>query len=74
MPVEQGKRNLTTEMRRRTKAFALGAVLVCRLVPKTRETQVPCDQLVRSSTSAAANYRAACRARSRREFIAKLVL
>jgi four helix bundle protein len=41
-------------------------------MPKTIEGRAIANQLVRSGTSVAANYRAACRARSRSEFVAKL--
>ena len=39
---------------------------------RTPEARVPVGQLVRSSASVAANYRASCRAKSKRDFIAKL--
>ena len=41
-------------------------------LPKNRKGRILGDQLLRSATSVAANYRAACRARSTAEFIAKL--
>src|SRR5262245_189974 len=41
-------------------------------MPKTIEGRAIANQLVRCGTSVAANYRAACRARSRTEFIAKI--
>jgi four helix bundle protein len=41
-------------------------------MPRSRAADVIGNQLMRSGTSVAANYRAACRARSLREFIAKL--
>jgi four helix bundle protein len=41
-------------------------------LPRTRTADVIGRQLLRAGTSVAANYRAACRARSRREFIAKM--
>ena len=43
-----------------------------RALPRTPEAQIVGKQLLRSSMSAAANYRAACRARSNAEFFAKL--
>ena len=43
-----------------------------RALPRATEAQVIGKQLLRCGTSVAANYRAACRARSRAEFIAKL--
>ena len=41
-------------------------------LPKTTETQVVGKQVLRSGTSVGANYREACRARSKAEFVAKI--
>jgi four helix bundle protein len=60
------------ELKLRTKAFALRVIKLVAALPKTIEGRAIANQLVRSGTSVAANYRAACRARSRIEFIAKL--
>jgi four helix bundle protein len=60
------------QLRERTKAFALRIVRVFRSLPRAVEGQIIGKQLLRSGTSVAANYRAACRARSRAEFIAKI--
>ena len=54
--------------------LALGVTTLCRSLPSTWEGRHIADQLFRSATSVAANYGAACRARSRKEFIAKLGL
>ena len=62
----------TEELRDRTKQFALRIVQVFRSLPRAGEAQVIGNQLLRSGTSVAANYRAACRSRSRTEFIAKI--
>ena len=59
-------------MKLRTKNFALRVPRLCRALPRTQEARILGGQLLRSSTSVAANYRAACRSRSRTEFIAKL--
>jgi four helix bundle protein len=55
-----------------TKAFALAIVRLIEELPNRRSGWVIGDQLMRSGTSVGANYRAACRARSRRDFIAKM--
>ena len=55
-----------------TKAFSLAIVRLVAEFPRNRAGFVIGDQLLRSGTSVGANYRAACRARSRREFIAKM--
>lgn len=56
----------------RTKRFAVRVLRLCESLPNTRSGRVVGDQLLRSATSVAANYRAACRGRSKAEFIAKL--
>src|ERR1039457_4485728 len=56
----------------RTKDFALRVLRLYRSLPRTEEARVLGTQLLRSSTSIGANYRAACRGRSRAEFVAKL--
>lgn len=60
------------ELKQRTKAFALRAMNLIDHLPKNPKGRVFSDQLLRSATSVAANYRAACRGRSSAEFIAKL--
>jgi four helix bundle protein len=59
-------------LKKRTKDFALRVIRLYRSLPRTAEARVLGTQLLRSSTSIGANYRAACRGRSRAEFIAKL--
>jgi four helix bundle protein len=56
----------------RTKKFALRIIKLVGALPRTIEGRSIAGQLMRSGTSVAANYRAACRARSKAEFIAKL--
>ena len=60
------------KMKNRTKQFARKIIELCRLLPNNREGRLIGDQIFRSGTSTASNYRAACRARSKAEFIAKL--
>jgi four helix bundle protein len=60
------------QLKLRTKLFAVAVVKLFRSLPRTDEARVIGNQLLRSATSVAANYRAVCRARSRPEFIAKL--
>jgi four helix bundle protein len=64
----------TQELRDRTKAYALRVIRLFRSLPRSIEAQVMGKQLLRSGTSVAANYRAACRARSRAEFLSKLCI
>src|SRR3954452_17005116 len=56
----------------RTKTFALRSLKLVDPLPRTISGRAIGNQLVRSATSVGANYRAACRSRSRAEFAAKL--
>jgi len=60
------------QMKKRTKEFAKRVINLCRQLPNTRDGRLIGNQLFRSGTSVGANYRAACRARSKAEFVAKL--
>jgi four helix bundle protein len=60
------------ELRRRTKDFALRIMRMCRTIPSTRETNIINNQILRSATGVAANYRAVGLARSKAKFISKL--
>ncbi len=64
----------SVELRDRTKAFAIRIVKLYRSLPHTADSQVVGKQLLRCGTSVAANYRAACRGRSRAEWLAKIGL
>lgn len=59
-------------MKQRTKNFALRVIKLVNALPKDAAGKAIGGQLIRSGTSVAANYRAACRGRSKAEFIAKL--
>ena len=56
----------------RTKCFVLKVIKLFQALPKTEEARIIGRQLLRSSTSVGANYRAVCRARSKKEFFSKL--
>ena len=60
------------ELKTRTKQFALRVMKLVGALPRTTVGRAIGGQLVRSGTSVGANYRAACRARSKAEFSAKL--
>ncbi|MBN1550456.1 four helix bundle protein [bacterium] len=60
------------QMKQRTKEFAKEIIRLCRKLPHNREGRLIGDQIFRSGTSIASNYRASCRARSTAEFISKL--
>src|ERR1700753_1527183 len=56
----------------RTKKFVVDNIIFYRTLPKTEGAKIIGRQLLRSSSSVGANYRAACRARSKAEFHSKL--
>jgi four helix bundle protein len=60
------------QLRDRTKVFANRIIRLFRALPSKPEAQVIGRQLLRAGTSVGANYRAACRGRSRPDFISKL--
>jgi len=60
------------EMKYRTKEFAKSIINLCRKFPNNMEGRLIGNQIFRSGTSTAANYRAVCRARSTADFISKL--
>lgn len=73
--MEMGKLEVTTEpedLRPRTKRFAVSILELIDRLPQTRQGQIVAHQLGRAGTSVGANYRAARRGRSRKEFVAKL--
>jgi len=60
------------QLKDRTKLFALRIIKMSDALPKTRAANVITNQILRSATSLAANYRAVGRARSKAEFLSKL--
>ena len=60
------------ELKARTKQFGLRVINLVDALPKTTAGRAIGNQLVRSGTSVGANYRAACRSRSKAEFVAKI--
>ena len=60
------------QLKARTARFALNVLEYCRTIRSTWEGRRLGEQLFDSATSVAANYRSACRGRSKAEFVAKL--
>ena len=60
------------ELKKRTKKFALRILKLIDALPNTTAGRTVAGQLARSGTSVAANYRAACRGKSKPDFISKL--
>jgi len=61
-----------SDLKRRTKQFSLRIIKLVNALPKISTGKIIGNQLIRCGTSVGANYRAACRGRSKPEFIAKL--
>lgn len=59
-------------LKSRTKRFALAMMRLCESLPQSRASDIIIRQLIRSATSVGANYRAACRGRSKPDWISKL--
>ena len=70
--VESERRAAVAELKQRTKTFALRILTLVDALPKSIKGRAIASQIVRSGTSVGANYRAACRVRSKAEFIAKI--
>ena len=62
----------TDQLKLRTKNFSLMVIDLVEGLPNSISVRVIANQIVKSGTSVGANYRAVCRARSDREFVAKL--
>jgi four helix bundle protein len=60
------------DLKDRTKRFSLNILDLVETFPRSVNAKVIEGQLVRAATSVGANYRAACRARSKAEFISKI--
>ena len=60
------------DLKARTKKFALQILRLADELPNTTKGRAVAGQLIRAGTSVGANYRAACRARSKSEFISKI--
>ena len=66
------KEEFISWLRNRTKLFAIKTIHFCAGLPRNQATQVIGYRLIKNATSVAANYRAACRGRSRAEFFSKM--
>ena len=60
------------QLKNRTKQFSLSILNLIEKMPNSMSTRVVINQIAKSATSVGANYRAVCRARSDKEFVAKL--
>jgi len=64
----------TSDLKKRTREFALRVIRLVNALPKDRAADVIGKQLLRCGCSVGANYRAACRAKSQADFIAKMAI
>ncbi|MEI8047527.1 MAG: four helix bundle protein [Bacteroidota bacterium] len=60
------------ELQNRTKKLAISVIMLTKKIPLSQEGKVISSQIIRSVTSVAANYRAACRGKSPKDFISKM--
>ena len=68
------KQKFVESMKFRTTKFAIDVILFCDSLKQKKASSVITYQLIKSATSTAANYRAVCRARSKKEFFSKLCI
>jgi len=68
------KAHYINSMQARTKKFAVDIIALCNTLKTGKSSSVISYQLIKSATSTGANYRAACRARSKNEFYSKLCI
>ena len=62
------------KLKKRTRKFAVDIIMFCNSLKTCKASSVVTYQLVKSASSTGANYRAACRARSKSEFFSKLCI
>jgi len=63
---------MPNDLKERTRRFALDVLRFCSAMPNRTEFRIVGNQLMRAGTSVGANYRAACRSKSKADFINKL--
>ena len=62
------------KLRKRTRTFAVDVINFCDSLKKCKASSVVTYQLIKSASSTGANYRAACRGRSKAEFFSKICI
>jgi four helix bundle protein len=68
----KAQRELTEQLKRRSRQFALDVIFLCRRFPRTLDAYVVAKQLIKAATATAANYRAACRSHSPSDFASRI--
>ncbi len=72
--MDEQKELFVEELKKRTRRFAGDIILFCNTLINCKASSVITYQLVKAATSTGANYRAACRARSKSEFYSKICI
>ena len=72
--MHEEKNGFNEVFRERTRKLALAVIKLFEILKKSEESRIIGKQVLRSATSVAANYRAACRARSSAEYYSKLCI
>ena len=72
--MQEEKIGFNEVFRERTRKLALAVIKLFEILKKSEESRIIGKQVLRSATSVAANYRAACRARSSAEYYSKLCI
>jgi four helix bundle protein len=72
--IDQNNMQPINDLKARTKIFALNIIKLVKSMPEDRIGRVLGNQILRSGTSVAANYRSACKARSKADFISKITV
>ncbi|MCF8246011.1 MAG: four helix bundle protein [Saprospiraceae bacterium] len=73
-PTFKSKEEFIAWFQNKTKQFAIDVIKFCRTFPNDQAARVISYQIIKSATSVAANYRAACRGRSQAEFFSKICI
>ena len=68
------KQEFIERMKKKTKYFSVEVISFCNSLKTNRASDVISYQIIKSATSTGANYRAACKARSKKEFFSKLCI
>jgi four helix bundle protein len=68
------KKEFIERMKKKTKYFSVEVISFCDSLKTNRASDVISYQIIKSATSTGANYRAACKARSKKEFFSKLCI
>jgi len=66
------KSQFINKLKSETKDLALSCIKLCKQLHKSQDNYIISNQLIKSATSVASNYRSSCMSRSEKEFFSKL--